>query len=245
MALAIALSALDTARFGMRMARADDVVAEDRSALLGFTRANAIELVIARCSSDNIRARQMMSAIGGLELDTIIYLTCEVNDYKPLAYRPDISVRPAEAADRDFLDDAGRRCFDDYLGHYHADRRLDRKAATAIYGEWASSFVDRSPDRFGLVAWLGGTPVGFCGLTQTDDQLEGVPFGSLPEYRRQGIFGTLLDSAFSYAGDHGIVGFNYSTQVLNIFIINRLIKCGFRLSAAKNTFHIWADDIKP
>jgi GNAT superfamily N-acetyltransferase len=245
MALAIALSALDTARFGFRTARAEDVDAEDRPALVDFIRSNGMELVIARCASENIPARQMMSILGGFELDTIIYLTCDVSAYRALAYKTDIVVRPTRAADKDYLEYAGRRCFDEYFGHYHSDQRLDRGSVTAIYAEWASSFVNPPLDRFGLMALMNGKPVGFCGLTQTDDQLEGVLFGSLPEYRRQGIFGTLLDSAFAYAADHQVIRFNYSTQVQNIFIINRLIKCGFRLSCAKNTFHIWADDIKP
>ena len=65
-----------------------------------------------------------MSTLGGLELDTIIYLTCDVGAYRTIAHRTDMLVRPTQAADKDFLEYAGRRCFDEYFGHYHSDQRL-------------------------------------------------------------------------------------------------------------------------
>lgn len=67
-------------------------------------------------------------------------------------------VRPASAADLDAVSRIARAAFRDYIGHFHSDPKLDKKAADAAYVEWAENNVrgcsESSPV---LVACLGAS----------------------------------------------------------------------------------------
>lgn len=50
-------------------------------------------------------------------------------------------VRRASAADLEAVSRIARAAFRDYIGHFHADPKLDKKAADAVYVEWAENNV--------------------------------------------------------------------------------------------------------
>ena len=68
----VAFSEIDSERFGVRIARAR-VVAHNLSEVLDFCRAERIDMLIARCATNDLPAAQRMETNGFLLMDTLLY----------------------------------------------------------------------------------------------------------------------------------------------------------------------------
>src|SRR2546423_11569309 len=128
----IALSALDTTRFGVRTARADAMTGEGLSSALDFCRSQDVELLIGRCKVENAAAVQMLESASFKLMDTLVYYQRNLAS-SPVADPQDDRIRLLRAGEEEQVEAIARECFSDYGGHYHADPRLQRRACTEVY----------------------------------------------------------------------------------------------------------------
>src|SRR5579862_3794223 len=87
----VALSEVDSERFGIRVARAY-VDGKDLSQVLEFCIAERINLLIGRCATKELRTAQQMEAHGFLLMDTLVYYSFDLTK-RPV---PDDSPRAHE-----------------------------------------------------------------------------------------------------------------------------------------------------
>ena len=130
----VAFSEVDSERFGVRVARAN-VEGRTLSQALEFCAAERINLLIARCTTTELRAAQKMECLGFLLMDTLVYYSFDLVKRAV----PDDSgrVRKFLPEDKQQIETVAAAAFAGYYGHYHADPRLDRKKCDEGYVSWA------------------------------------------------------------------------------------------------------------
>lgn len=241
-AYGVRLSTLDTNRFGIVTARADGVSADDVAAVLEFCNAHHVMLLIARCQVEDVDATHALMAANFLLMDTLVY------------YERDLVASALKDGATDQLEDIGvgdaeqvesiaRVCFRDYLGHYHADSRLDRDACTEVYASWARSCCETvGPDAFVLVSGPARGRTGFSSFRRTADGDGELILGAvLPAARGRGLYRQFTLAGMLRLQQSGAKRFVTSTHLSNWGAQATWAGAGLRPSRAYHTFHRWFD----
>jgi GNAT superfamily N-acetyltransferase len=239
----VSLSAIDEERFGIRVARASRVTLGALPAVLDFCRANNVVLLIARCPVSELRAAQAMERQGFLLMDTLVYYA---RDLGRNAVPPDTgkaTVRPVGPGEAEAVRAVAAESFRGYVGHYHADGRLDRAKCDEAYASWAlRSCVSREVADDVLVAVLDDSIAGFATLRMNGPgEGEGVLFGVHPAAQGQGIYRSLMIAGMEWCRLRGATRMVVSTQITNWAVQKVWTRVGFEPSHADYTFHKWFD----
>jgi hypothetical protein len=132
----VRLSPLDSKRWKALSASASDVTQETLPAVMAFCRQHGVAFLIARCPATDLAAAQAMEREGFQLMDTLVYFSRDLERAAPQ--------NPGQAAIRELRsgeDTAVRQVaslsFSGYVGHYHADPRLDRRQCDETYMDWA------------------------------------------------------------------------------------------------------------
>src|SRR5437899_1445845 len=131
------LSALDEERFGYRTAKA--VVRDEAEGVAAVDEARALgaKLLIVRCRAEDLRAAQTLEERGGRLMDVLVYYSRDLRKHPIPADAGDVAIRTLRDGDGDAVAAIARDSFAGYLGHYHADARIDRSKADEVYVSWA------------------------------------------------------------------------------------------------------------
>lgn len=236
------LSPIDRERFGVVTAREPSFTAAAVPELVRFCETHRVEMLVARCPAEDLAAAQAMEAAGGRLMDTLVYWARALDRPFP-EERPPAAVRPLRAGDAPEVARVAAGAFRGYFGHYHADPRLDRAKADAVYVSWAErSCLDPSAASKVLVAEHEGRVAGFLTLLpRGDDELEIILNGVDPALQRHGIYRGLVLAAMHEARADGKRSLVVSTQLINLGVQKTWARLGFELSRSYHTFHLWFD----
>ncbi len=239
----IYLSAIDEERFGIRVARAPKVAADDLPGIMDFCQANGVVLLIARCLASELRAAQFMERDGFALMDTLMYYRRDLVAESIPSDTGTVLVRPMRLGEEDGVKAVAAFSFRGYFGHYHADERLDRAKCDEAYKSWAYlSCVSRDVADEVLVAESAGSIVGFATLRLNDkDEGEGVLFGVAASVQGQGIYRSFMIHGMNWCLSRGAKRMVVSTQINNVAVQKVWTRMGFELSHAYYTFHKWFD----
>ena len=154
---------------------------------------------------------------------------------------PVVACRLAVPEDAAAVAEVARAAFTGYLGHYHADPRLDSVAADAAYVEWAeTATLSSSPTVPVLLAETSGQVVGFLALrTNGSAEMEMVLNAVDPAYQGQGVYRTLVGQALALAELRGCSRMLTSTQINNYAVQRVWAKYGFVHVRSFYTLHKW------
>ena len=238
----VSLSQIDTERFGMVTAREPLFVADRVAEVLRFCREKAVRLLVARCAVEDLAAAQAMEAAGGRLMDVLVYWTRDLA--RPLPAEPaKAPVRTLRGDDVEAVRRVASRAFRGYIGHYHADPRLDRARCDEVYASWAErSCLDPAVATRVLVAEHEGAVGGFLTLlARGPAEQEIVLNGVDPELQRHGIYRSLVLSAIAHARSDGAERLTVSTQLSNIGVQKTWARLGFEPLRSYCTFHAWLD----
>jgi len=244
----VGLSPLDTARWGVVTARASGVTAAALPSVLDFARANAVELLVARCDADDLGAAQAMEDAGFRLMDTLVCYARAVGAGRADAAGADHAVRAVRADEAARVRDVALATFRGYRGHYHADPRLDAAQCDDLYADWAHrACVSRDSADAVLGADVDGRLAAFATMRfNSASEGEGVLFGVAPEARGRGLYPALVRAGLRHCAAHGRARMVVSTQVTNHTVQRAWVRLGFEPSAAYYTFHRWsADEARP
>ena len=238
----VTLSALDKERFGIVTAKEPLFTVGTLQDTLRFCQENGVQMLIARCACEDFPAAQSMEKAGGRLMDTLVYYLRDLD--RPLPERdPNVVVRPLRAGDAPGVSRVATECFRGYIGHYHADPRLDRAKCDEVYISWAErSCLDRAVASTVLLAEIGEQIVGFLTiLERSPDEQEIILNGVDPAFQRRGIYRALAVAAMAHARSSGAKRLTISTQLINIAVQKTWSRLGFELLRAYYTFHLWFD----
>ena len=239
------LSDLDTAHFGVRIAR---VQLTDESSLeqaQAYCRDNAVAMLIARCSTENIATINAAEAAGFRLMDTLVYYWQKPEPKEVGASAAGVAgldIRAVRSGDAAAVRILSASCFEGYRGHYHADPRLDPARCDQAYADWAyRSCLERGPDSEVFVGEIAGEVVAFTTVVRhpADGMGENLLIGVAAEHRRHGIYGVMVSEALAWCGRKGCPQMQLSTQITNVPVQNTWMRLGFRLRESCYTLHKW------
>jgi hypothetical protein len=202
-------------------------------------REEGANLVITRCPVTSAKAVHALETHHHCLMDTLIRYEGSTADGARVP-AIDHEVRPARLEDRSSLAMIAQECFSGYLGHYHADPRLDPSLATAGYVEWCLSSLDLA-DHVVLVALQAARVVGFLIFRRSPSgrAAEIVLNGVAASERGKGTYSALLGRACRLMNDAGTETVQISTQISNFTPQRVWCRHAFRPTMANYTFHKW------
>ncbi len=236
----VAFSEIDSERFGVRIARAQ-IVSNTLSKVLEFCGAERVDMLIARCATNDLATAQSMETNGFLLMDTLVYYGFDLTKKVIPDDTGEFLVRRLRAGDEVDLRIVASAAFKGYVGHYHADRRLDSRKCDEGYNSWAErSCAESGAANEVLVADDGGRVVGFATLRMNSPQeVEGLLFAVAPEFQGKGICRSFMIRSLEWCRDHGATHMIISTQVTNTSMQKVWCRTGFEPSHSFYTFHKW------
>lgn len=234
-------SAVDEARFGVRVHRGRAERVEDVPVLLQAARTAGTELLMLRVPTASLEAAQALLAEGFLLADTLVYYAGSTRAFDPEAFRTaqqarsdGMHIRRAGPADAAGLEATARAAFTNFRGHYHKDPRLDGHAATEGYVEWCLTALDRD-DWWVYVAHFGDEVAGFVTVHGDEIVLNGVA----PSHQRKGIYAALVDQVGCALREAGTESIRSSTQIDNLGPQRVWVRRGLKPYDSCYTLHGW------
>ena len=239
------LSELDTAHFGVRIARVHLDDEQSLAAAQSFCRDNAVAMLIARCSTNDTDIVNTAEADGFRLMDTLVYYWQKPNpqaEGAAAARVAGLSIRPVRPGDESRVRKLSETCFEGYRGHYHADPRLDQARCDQAYADWAyRSCLERGPDSEVFVGEIQGEVIAFTTVVQSAQESlgENLLTGVAAGFRGQGVYAAMVSEAIAWAGRKGCRQVQLSTQITNVPVQNAWMRLGFKLKESCYTLHKW------
>lgn len=236
------ISPLDSERFGVRAARAN-IVPETLTRVLHFCSSEKIDLLIARCAARELSLVQQMESHGFQLMDTLVYYAFDLTKKQIPEGCDAFAVRAMRSDDKDRVRALAAAAFQGYIGHYHADPRLDRQKCDETYASWAErSVTSKSAADEVLVAEEGSNVAAFATLRlNSPDEGEGLLYAVAPEYQRRGVCPALMVHSLRWCRAQGAGRMLISTQLTNVSMQKVWCRVGFEPSHSYYTFHKWFD----
>lgn len=239
----IYISYLDTARFGIRIARS--VIEEPGEIAVAnqYCQRNGVAMLIARCKTPFIKTVQTMEADGFRLMDTLLYYRRNLIKTPIPEENKMISIRNIKSGDELDVQTIAAHAFRGYTGHYHADNRLPKALCDDGYASWAyNSCMSKELADIVMVAEIDGRAVGFQAMRMNSSgEGEAVLAGIAPRYRGMGIYREFQIRGMSLCLEQGAQSVVLSTQVTNMAVQRVWVRLGFEPSHSYYTFHRWYD----
>ncbi len=237
------LSVIDEERFGIPTARAPQVTLDTLPLVMNFCRTNDVILLIARCLCSELRAAQAMEREGFFLTDTLVYCVRDLTKGVMPSEEDGISIRAYRPGDEEAVKVVAAEAYRGYLGHYHADERLDRAKCDETYISWAlRSCASRDVADEVLIAEMEGSIVGYFTLRLNNlEEGEAVVGGVRHLARGKGIYRSFIIRGMEWCLLKGATRMLVSTQITNIAVQKVWARLGFEPNYAFYTFHKWFD----
>lgn len=237
--MSIKLSPLDSDRFGVKSARADDVTLEDLPTIHAFCEDECVEFLILRCDARQLKVVQALESQGYLLMDTIVHHIYDTSRMGLPEVDAPLLIRPYQDSDYDAVLRIAGQAFEGYQGHYHADARIEQAIADEIYADWARREIDNSKV---FVADNEGEVAGFVTARMLEDGYGHVILaGVAKEAQSQGIYAAFLRYCINWLADQGAVRIWFVTQVTNVPVQRVWARLGCVPHHSEYTLHKWFD----
>lgn len=237
----IEINHLETNRFGIIAARIVDAAASP-AVIDAAAKAQGVQMLTVRMEVSDLPRVHAFEKAGYRLMDTLVYYNRHLRTLPPRMALPDeLACRLAVPKDASAVTAVARTGFQGYMGHYHADPRLDNAAADAAYVEWAETSTARgSPDAPVLLLESGREIVAFLTLRRNSpDEMELVLSAVAPEYQGRGLYAALIAESFSLSQTAGAARVITSTQINNYAVQRVWSRLGFVHCRSLYTFHKW------
>jgi len=237
---AVTFSEIDSQRFGVRVARAQ-IGPENLLRVLDSCAAEGIDLLIARCLTSDLTTAQDMETHGFLLMDALVFYRFDLAKRAIPEDTGEFPVRSLRPGDEEQVRRVAAAAFVGYMGHYHADRRLDRRQCDEGYVSWAErSCIPQTAADQVLIAEHKGRVAGFATLRLNSPQeVEGLLFAVAPECQGRGMCRSFMIRSLQWCRSQGAQRMIISTQVTNVSMQKVWCRVGFEPSHSYYTFHKW------
>ena len=240
----VTLSPLDEERFGIKSARATINTAADFPEVLEFCRAEGVVFLIARCPTGNSETVHLMEQNGFKLMDTLVYYDRDLTNTQLPPVPNNITVGTLRAGEEREVEKVAAKAFQNFVGHYHTDPRLDKRKADEVYSSWAMRCcASRKVAEVVIIAKYDGKIVGFYALKLTPDRVvEGVLAGVDPSAQGLKVGRALITGGLEWGLAAGAPGMSIATQLINTKMQRVLLNLRFEPVASFYTFHKWFDE---
>lgn len=237
----IELNALETTRFGIVAAKVVDVTATPE-AIAAAAHAKGVKMLTVRVDVGDLPRVHALEAAGYQLMDTLVYYNRELAELPSTRHLANgVTLRQATPEDAASVASLAREAFAGYIGHYHADPKLNDTAADETYVEWAETSTARvAQDAPVLLAEIGHTAAGFLTLRRNSlDEMEIVLNAVGPESQGKGIYNALVAASLSLSREAGAKRVITSTQINNYAVQRVWAHHSFFHCRSLYTLHKW------
>lgn len=239
------LSKVDTARFGLRVARGRLETDDDVSGRLVKEIADCrYDIAILRVPAGARRTLRGAELRGmrPIHADTLVCYEVALPASRPLSQdNAAIRYELAKVANGVEITRIAAESFAAYRNHYHANPLLEPGLILEGYVEWASSrLVSNGDQQLTYIAKGGDKTLGFiaCQLDRTTDVCEVVLNAVSPSCQGRGIYTQGLAHVMAAVSAAGYRRLTISTQVWNYRVQQVWARLGMSLYRAYDTYHI-------
>ena len=236
----VALSPVDSARLGIKVARTENFTADELPAILDYCVRENVGLLVARVPANDFKTIHLLERQGFLLMDAQIRFSRSLLS-PPLPPLSDwVSVRVAAEEEEDAIRQLAEKAFRGYRGHYQENLELAAPPAEEIYTDWAvNSLRQKDATHDVLIAERMGKIVGFATVCLKQSGEGDSPLaGTDPDAgRRSLIYQALLLSCFYWARDRGATRFGGNVLLNNIVTAKLAIHLGCYPESPCYTFH--------
>lgn len=233
-------NALESARFGVAFARLTDPFTGELAAVVRAADRAGIDVISTRVSTADLPFVREVEDHGFRIMDTLVYHRVAL----PRSHPPKTAGMTVGAASEEDTQACARiaaSAFHDYVGHYHADPRLDAACADAAYVDWTERLLrDPADGQISLCARAGNAVAGFLvGVPRSGGASEIVLNAVDPGQQGQGGYAAMLTAylgAVESRGDRAVI---ISTQLQNYRVQRAWHRHGFMLFDSYHTLHRW------
>lgn len=239
-----AISATESRRFRLRVARAVATSFLEVGSVVEILRDDDPDVLIVRAPADDPAIAATLAQISGyvtLTADMLMYWQWNASSLDEPRPGANQTVPTTDAAQIAFLVGA---VFEGYTNHYAANPLLAAQDALDGYVEWAQTLVNAGatcvvlhagsgePTGFGLIDWVEPVP---------DVRLAGI----LPHARGKGAYRDLIAHLMRTVRDHGGSALRISTQAHNTGVMRAWAEAGWRPISTQVTFHMIRSELLP
>jgi len=237
----VQLSPVDEQRFGVRIARTSEVTFDNLSSILGFCEDHRVEMLIARCSTNDSLLVHKLEELGFVLMDTLVYCTRKLTSSPIPEDTCDFPVRLIKPGEEHAVKKVAGDAYQGYQSHYHSDPRLDPAKCVEGYMDWAyQSCVSREVADDVLVVEMDGKIAGFFAMRKNSpEEGTGVVSGVAPFAQGRGIYRSFMINTMNWLLRAGADRMVVSTQVTNIAVQKSWVRLGFEPLRSLYTFHKW------
>lgn len=200
-----------------------------------------VQLLIVRLPTYLIKKAQELQEKNAILTDTLVFYEKNIEDYfdDPLPQ----GYCHGHAGPRDIceIERVAATSFKGYLGHYHADSRLDKYDCDQIYVSWAINCCnggDFADDV--IVIKKNNEIVAFATIKIVDSNtIDGVLYAVDPKYQQKGLHLSLMKLTQNWGVRNGYSRMITSTQIYNLAAQKNWCRVGMNPFKSCYTYHIW------
>lgn len=243
----LAISEIDSNRFGLKIGRAFDLTKVEQVAEIEkFIKHHDLDCLIARCSSTEIKVIHALEKFGfHLMEGRIRFIYQDVSsksDFPIIQLNENTRIRTG--VEDDEIEHLVRRAYAGYKGHYHHNPSLDKNECDNVYVDWALNALNNiSSENYFSVVEKSSKLIAFASGNKGDN---GSFIGGLlavdPKERKQGLASALHYHRLQWCKEKGFDSVIVATSLNNWTYQNLLIKLGYSVLDTDLTFH-WTTGI--
>lgn len=236
-----ALSIIDQQRFGVVTAKASLESGDDVQALLEKAKHDSVEFLIVRVPTDQLGIVQMLEQAGAFLTDTLVYYVKKkiesYDDSLPAGY----TMRLSTPADAEAVEALALHTFEGYLGHYHADPRLQKQDCDLVYSSWAANSCREKNVADAVILVEKSHEIAAFATIKVNSQheIESVLVGVSPRHRGNGLHMSLMKLSQNWGVKNNYRQMITSTQITNTIVQKNWCRLGFEPTTSYYTFHKW------
>ncbi|WP_420128638.1 GNAT family N-acetyltransferase [Longimicrobium sp.] len=200
--------------------------------------AAGIDLLFLRCDARDATLPRLLAGEGFWLADTLVTFALPLD-----GTAVDGEIEHARAEDVPALRTIARAF---RTGHFHADPRIGRERADALYVRWVENSLAGRADAFLVVRGAEGVPLGFITCRLIAGPAGSAPQGVIelvavdPRAQGQRVGHRLVAASLRWFARAGAASVEVGTQVDNLAAVHLYQRAGFRAAAFSHTFHRWA-----
>ncbi len=235
--MSIVPSPLESARFGLRIARGSVETMDEVAALPSAI--GTYDVIIVRAPVELQHVAVTLAAhrdVVAFTADHLVYwewtAQSRPDDPMPCGFRVVDRIGAAE------LEALVRASFHGYRNHYAANPLLDPAGIVEGYVEWALGLLGSSSTSSRILLDAEGSAIGF-GLLDHSSEAPDVRLAAMhPDAQGAGLYRHVLGALMAEVMDRGASGLRISTQSANVKVMQAWSRIGFVPTATYATYHL-------
>ena len=231
----------DTNHFGVKIASFAPLNESDVIEGVKWARDNAIQLLMGRCDTSDIKVINSMEKANFLLMETLVCYKFDFLNRSVPEAKKNIPIRSILPKDIKAIGEISKTAFKDFIDHFHRDPKLNQEKCDALYEQWAiNSYKDKNLAERIIIADDRGKVLGFQMTKRVNEEVAEGGLAAIDlKSQGRGIYTSLLINAMQWCKEKGFKKMEVKTQIPNYKVQRIWQRHGFEINSSLHTLHLW------